>query len=170
MYIFVGAELGQSSSTIDGHRAIEQNRKYSAQLGWHKYYDRINPLLGFPDTSPEEATFAEAVADWQQKCGLTVDGIIGSNTWSRMKAVIGLTQPGSGERVKKRGLRFKFRHNFLDFQREVEKAIGRWIVYRSDQGQRVRWLMGKCLTGDKASLSHAGQSFERIGRTKNREP
>jgi len=26
------------------------------------------------------------------------------------------------------------------------------------------------LTGDKASLSHAGQSFERIGRTKNREP
>jgi hypothetical protein len=26
------------------------------------------------------------------------------------------------------------------------------------------------LTGDKATLSHAGQSFERIVRTKNREP
>jgi signal transduction histidine kinase len=34
----------------------------------------------------------------------------------------------------------------------------------------IKITINATLTGDKASLSHAGQSFERIGRTKNREP
>jgi hypothetical protein len=38
------------------------------------------------------------------------------------------------------------------------------LLYHRSQGGAL------ILTGDKASLSHAGQSFERIGRTKNREP
>jgi hypothetical protein len=35
---------------------------------------------------------------------------------------------------------------------------------------RVSNILCETLTGDKAILSHMGQSFERIVRTKNREP
>lgn len=42
---------------------------------------------------------------------------------------------------KARTLKVPFRKDFGDFLREVERAVGRWTVYRSDRGQRVRRLL-----------------------------
>jgi GH24 family phage-related lysozyme (muramidase) len=54
-----------------------------------------------------------------------------------------------------------------EFTEVTENAV--MLFQRREALSRIEGLVGP-LTGDKASLSHAGQSFERIGRTKNREP
>lgn len=85
-----------SDSTFSLEEAIKGNRKYSAKLGWIHYVLDINPLLGFPNTDPHEDVFALAVADWQERNGFSgtdVDGIIGPNTWKKMKAVLGIKTP-----------------------------------------------------------------------------
>ncbi|MBI1925777.1 D-alanyl-D-alanine carboxypeptidase family protein [Candidatus Poribacteria bacterium] len=86
----------RQTAAIDVERAMQANRYYAKKLGWQAHYDRINPLLGFTNYSPDERTFAEAVANWQRSQGLTGDGIIGPNTWARMKTAIGLIQPPAG--------------------------------------------------------------------------
>jgi hypothetical protein len=43
--------------------------------------------------------------------------------------------------LRARNLRVPFKNNFEDFRREVERAVGKWTVFRSDQGQRVRRLV-----------------------------
>lgn len=97
MYLRAYEGLGQTQRTFDIDRAVKRNRHWAQKLGWQAYYDRINPVLGFPNYSPDEKTFAEAVAEWQRTQGLPVDGIIGPNTWSRMqteaKFVLPPTQP-----------------------------------------------------------------------------
>ncbi|MDL1873755.1 hypothetical protein FBQ85_01065 [Cytophagia bacterium CHB2] len=73
--------------------AIEKNRRYAQSLGWdHQRYE-IYTLLGFTDISPSEELFAEAVASWQKENGFTgkdVDGVIGPNTWQKMKSQLTL--------------------------------------------------------------------------------
>lgn len=76
-------------------RAVKRNRYWSRKLGWQKYYDTIVSLLAStgclqPNYTPGWEDLSEAVACWQQRQQprLTADGIIGRNTWGRMKAVI----------------------------------------------------------------------------------
>jgi hypothetical protein len=38
-------------------------------------------------------------------------------------------------------LKVPFKRDFQDFRREVEKKVGRWTIFRSDQGQRVKKLI-----------------------------
>ncbi|HSF51034.1 MAG TPA: M15 family metallopeptidase [Nitrososphaeraceae archaeon] len=71
--------------SFDFQRAAEKNRQYSTRLGWNKYLTRINKLLGFTNVSPSENSFARAVYDWQYSNGLKPDGIIGPNSWLKMK-------------------------------------------------------------------------------------
>ncbi|MCI0393241.1 MAG: peptidoglycan-binding protein [Acidobacteria bacterium] len=93
---FWGQGLGQDKAAIEMERAVKANRYYAKKLGWQNHYDRINPFLGFTDYSPDERTFAEAVAQWQRSQGLTVDGIIGPTTWARMKTAIRFVQLSAG--------------------------------------------------------------------------
>jgi hypothetical protein len=79
-----------SKDSIDIAHAVLLNRDYSVRLGWQKYQDKIQDLLGFTNSSPTEQLFAEAVANWQKKQGFKADGIIGPNTWLRMKNVLGI--------------------------------------------------------------------------------
>jgi len=46
------------------------------------------PLLGFRTHTPTPPTFAQAVAQWQRANGLTVDGILGPNTWRTMRRAL----------------------------------------------------------------------------------
>lgn len=100
-----GNNASPSSSSFSLEEAIRGNRKYADKLGWIHYVLDINPLLGFPNTNPHEDVFALAVADWQEKNGFSgtdVDGIIGPNTWKKMKAVFGIktaasSAPSSGK-------------------------------------------------------------------------
>lgn len=82
------AELAWESEVIDLDRAVRQNRAYARSLGWQNSFDRIVALLGFTDRTPDESSFAQAVARWQKAQGLTSDGIIGPGTWGKMQQLL----------------------------------------------------------------------------------
>lgn len=82
-----------AEATFDVDKAVTQNRDYMSSLHWQPHFDRIVTLLGFTNLSPDEATFARAVADWQGRNGLTADGIIGPNTWAKLSTALGLAGP-----------------------------------------------------------------------------
>lgn len=69
-------------------RAVELNRRYAQSLGWQPYYDRMARVVGFTNLSPDEPTFARAVAVWQGRNGLTADGVVGPRTWARLQAAL----------------------------------------------------------------------------------
>ncbi|MBD0367457.1 MAG: N-acetylmuramoyl-L-alanine amidase, partial [Flavisolibacter sp.] len=86
---------GTDDFTTDWSKAVQLNRRYGEQLGWNRYYDKINdfllPYSGQKNVSLGEEAFAQAVAVWQQKQGFPAkdcDGIIGPNTWRVMKPQI----------------------------------------------------------------------------------
>src|SRR6266540_5520392 len=88
---YLGALQGStvSEASIDMTRAASRNRYYAQQLGWGSQFNRIAEMLGFRDRSPDEASFIQAVARWQtSQPGLSVDGIIGPNTWKVMSAIV----------------------------------------------------------------------------------
>ncbi len=79
-------ELSPSSITS----AVNYNRDSATRLGWGAYqYDIVDKVLRL-NFSPDESYFAELVADWQAANGLTPDGKIGTGTWGKMKAILGL--------------------------------------------------------------------------------
>jgi hypothetical protein len=99
-----GATLRAARKQADPHpmkrpttflqRATRLNRRRARLLGWRLYIDRIVRLLGFATSTPNERIFAEAVARWQTKQGLPADGVIGPNTWARMRLALGLGTNG----------------------------------------------------------------------------
>lgn len=78
-----------SEATIDLARAVSRNRYYAQQLGWSTQFNQIANMLGFRDRSPDEASFAQGVARWQaSQPGMSVDGVIGPNTWKKMRTIL----------------------------------------------------------------------------------
>ena len=75
-------------------RAVQRNQVLSSQLGWQSHYDAIVRLLAAtgclrPNYSPGWQDLSAAIACWQQRQGLTADGIIGRNTWRRLQGIFG---------------------------------------------------------------------------------
>ena len=83
----------RSSTGIDLGKAVRANRVYGVRLGWQDRIREIARLLGVTSDTPSEEVFANAVATWQRRHGLSVDGIIGPNTWRRMQAALRVTPP-----------------------------------------------------------------------------
>ena len=83
---------GEIEYSIAADRAADKNRTLMNSLGWAEHYQRIaRELLGFKSLSPDETTFATAVAEWQKRMAFsTVDGIVGPVTWSEMQHLLGL--------------------------------------------------------------------------------
>lgn len=82
--------------------AIRLNRYYQNQLGWASYMDQINdfllPYSGMQNVSLGEEAFAQALQSWQRSQGFSVkdsDGILGPNTWQRLKALLSVTSSPS---------------------------------------------------------------------------
>ncbi|MDZ7361162.1 MAG: peptidoglycan DD-metalloendopeptidase family protein [candidate division KSB1 bacterium] len=72
------------------HRAITFNEQEGRLLGWRTLRDQIEVnILGCPRANAQlaPADFAQAVALFQRNQGLSVDGVLGTNTWTRMKAI-----------------------------------------------------------------------------------
>ena len=81
---------------LDIQDAIRQNSYYNKSLGWGSQTLLINPLLGYPNSSPREDLFVIAVANWQKNNGFIgkdIDGVIGPNTWKKMKVQLGRGNP-----------------------------------------------------------------------------
>ena len=84
-----------SNLPFDVARAVVLNRDWAQKLGWLKHYDKIVRLLHNEPYTPNEEEFAKLVYQWQRRNNLTADGIIGPNTWARMKTALGVVQPSS---------------------------------------------------------------------------
>jgi hypothetical protein len=57
---------------------------------WGKYRAAIRRELGLTNPKPDRVTLARAVELWQAKQGLAVDGVMGSRTWERLWARLGV--------------------------------------------------------------------------------
>ncbi|MGA9293548.1 MAG: hypothetical protein WBV81_13175 [Ignavibacteriaceae bacterium] len=96
---------------FDTAKAVRLNSYYSRSLGWEKYYDKINDLLlpfsGMKNVSLGEEAFAGAVYAWQRHHGISekdCDGIIGPETWEKMKVYILKDKAGTQIPVPAEGL------------------------------------------------------------------
>src|SRR5436190_15368718 len=70
-------------------QAMVANGRWSARLGWDRYVDAIDVLLGAaPGTPAAAAVFSSALADWQAAHQLDVDGILGPETWAAMRRAL----------------------------------------------------------------------------------
>ena len=70
-------------------RAMILNGRLSTPpLGWDRYVDAIGVMLGAPGVRVGDAALALAVATWQDKHQLAVDGVIGPKTWSALRLVL----------------------------------------------------------------------------------
>ncbi len=72
------------------NRAVANNPRLARLLGWRSLIDQIEVnILGCGRASPRlgPVDFAQAVALFQRNNGLSLDGMLGPNTWTRMKAI-----------------------------------------------------------------------------------
>src|SRR5947208_1262950 len=70
-------------------QAMVANGRWSARLGWDRYVDAIDVLLGAaPGIPAAAAVFSSALADWQAAHQLDVDGILGPETWAAMRRAL----------------------------------------------------------------------------------
>jgi D-alanyl-D-alanine carboxypeptidase/Putative peptidoglycan binding domain len=65
-------------------RAMVANVRWARRLGWARYGNALGVLLGCPWSDPGAAVFAQAVAVWQGRHQLEVDGIVGKDTWGAL--------------------------------------------------------------------------------------
>jgi hypothetical protein len=84
-----GAADGETAPGPDLARAAALNPRFGRSLGWISHRPRIAALLGFTASTPDELGFARALALWQQRNGLTPDGILGPRTWARLSPLLG---------------------------------------------------------------------------------
>lgn len=71
-------------------RAVGSNPRLAGLVGWGPLHDQIEVnILGCARAGARlsPVDFAQAVALFQRSQGLTVDGQLGTNTWTRMKAI-----------------------------------------------------------------------------------
>ena len=79
------AQVQESSN-----RAVERNVVLGSRLGWDAQADQIVVYLQglhllAPNQSPGPELFAEGVQKYQASVGLVPDGILGPNTWRRLR-------------------------------------------------------------------------------------
>jgi outer membrane protein OmpA-like peptidoglycan-associated protein len=82
-------ETIRKPALVDMDAAVRWNRRYARELGWGKHRRAIHGVLtsalNWPAITSEPA-FAMALAQWQMRQDLTVDGRLGPKTWRRMRA------------------------------------------------------------------------------------
>src|SRR2546422_9189259 len=70
-------------------QAMVANGRWSARLGWDRYVDAIDVLLGAaPATPAAAAVFPWAPADWRAAHQWDVDGLLGPETWAAMRRAL----------------------------------------------------------------------------------
>lgn len=72
---------------IKGFDPVNKNKKWNTTLNWQAHISGIGKLINYSGTN--DALFAAAIARWQSKNGISVDGILGPKTWAKLKLRIG---------------------------------------------------------------------------------
>jgi len=74
-------------------KAIRSNVVYARHIGWPRRYASIIQVLGFETPPNSPITFAEGVAEWQRTHRLVPDGMLGPQTWRRIRAQLSPSVP-----------------------------------------------------------------------------
>lgn len=70
-------------------QAMVANGRWAGRLGWDRYVDAIDVLLGAPQgTAATSAPFAAALSAWQASHQVDVDGILGPQTWAALRRAL----------------------------------------------------------------------------------
>jgi hypothetical protein len=77
-------------------RAMVANVRWAARLGWDRYGEALAILFGCPWAGPGDAQWAHATATWQRMHDLSVDGIIGKDTWKALSKALAPDDSFSG--------------------------------------------------------------------------
>ena len=110
-------------------QAMVANGRWSARLGWDRYVDAIDVLLGAaPGTPAAAAVFSSALADWQAAHQLDVDGILGPETWAAMRRAlaerIALAEHGRAGAVwREANEALGVRSHFIRLKGEINVAV-----------------------------------------------
>ncbi|MCB8978732.1 MAG: S8 family serine peptidase [Ardenticatenaceae bacterium] len=84
----IGFSTEMFGEELDVAQAVRLNQVWSNRLGWAAQVDAIVQMLHTEPFTPGPEEFARLVYEWQQRNGLTADGIIGPQTWQRMQQLI----------------------------------------------------------------------------------
>jgi len=85
-YLLALKERGKTAFQANYPEAIRLNMLLADSVGWIPYVDQVVQILGLTFTpTPGDPQFADAVAEWQRQHKLSVDGVLGKNTWMKMK-------------------------------------------------------------------------------------
>jgi hypothetical protein len=74
-------------------QAMVSNARWAQRLGWGAQVEAIGVLLGVAGAAAGAPAFAQAVAGWQRRRDLGVDGVIGPKSWTALK--LELSPPAS---------------------------------------------------------------------------
>lgn len=79
-------------------RAIAANPRWAQRLGWQSYTGAIAALTAARSLDAGAPAFALAVASWQARRKLVVDGILGPTSWALMRRELGPPDSPTGIR------------------------------------------------------------------------
>ena len=110
---------------IDLPKAIRSNRAFSQILGWRRQMGDIVRYLAFKNSAPSDTQFALAIARWQSRQpGLKVDGMLGRQTWQRMKGAIGPFPRIDLARARNANLGFANALGWKAYRSRISRLIG----------------------------------------------
>jgi len=72
-------------SDSDVARAMIANTRWGQRLGWDRFSAAIAKFIGAEEANSTQAPFASAVAAWQARNSVEVDGILGPDSWKVME-------------------------------------------------------------------------------------
>ncbi|MGH2733646.1 MAG: peptidoglycan-binding domain-containing protein [Actinomycetota bacterium] len=135
--------LQPARPAVDINHAVARNRVHRQSLSWQPSLDGIVRYLGFGTRTPDEPRFAEAVARWQQdQNGLTVDGILGPQTWGRMRGAIGPVPSVDIDRAMRRNRDYSRSLGWGAYASTISRLIGFATSFPSERqfaGATGRW-------------------------------
>jgi hypothetical protein len=116
----------EGDTAIDVKDAIRENKRLAKTLGWGKHEEAVKSYLssvsGQTSLKTPEA-FAKAVAEWQEKTGLDIDGKLGPDSWARMRLAIQPQGDGNGKAKVDKSTRFLLKYEGQpDKSRHITKA------------------------------------------------
>jgi len=76
-------------------RTLRLNQTFATRLGWGRHAHRIARTLNSPSANPWSLGFARAVARWQRRSGLRVDGVLSPRAWMQLQPQIGSEPMGT---------------------------------------------------------------------------
>lgn len=150
----------QKSSQLDFNlvNAIQRNRYWSKRLGWNVHVDAIVSLLHREPFTPNETLFAKLVYRWQQQNNLGADGIIGPNTWKRMRQFLEVGSATGRSRSAQRRNQRGISQTVVRRIAQYDRLIDRIATAEGVDGNIIRGIIAAESAGRANLVARSGYS------------